>query len=270
MTAKRLTIALFISVLISGIFTLWLSRRVAKSNRGPAPVKRLYVAASRDLNAGEILKPSNMQLTEWPVAVPMTDGFAKLDQVAGRAVLYPLAKGELILGRHLAAAGSGVGLTANIPEGMRAMSVRSDEVVGVAGFLLPGTHVDVLVTYHAAGEPEPKTAMVLEDVAILAAGQQIHPDPDGKPSSVNVVTLLLKPEDSEKVALATSLGTIHFVLRNGSDRTQTGDQPVGLSQLIPLPVPVPPHVAVKPSEDHKPKRYEVETILGNKQVLTSF
>src|SRR6202044_3534668 len=107
-------------------------------------------------------------------------------------VLYPLPKGEPILERQLAAAGSG--LTAKIPSGMRAISVRSDEVVGVAGFLLPGNHVDVLFTSHSDKSPEPRTATVLQDVVVVAAGQQIRPDPEGKPTSVNnVVTLLLTP-----------------------------------------------------------------------------
>ena len=123
-----------------------------------------------------------------------------------RVLLYPLAKGEPIIDRQLAAVGAGAGLTAQIPSGMRAISVRSDEVVGVAGFLLPGTHVDVLMTYHSNASPDPQTLTVLQDVVVLAAGQQIHPDPNGKPVSVNVVTLLLKPEDAEKLVLATSLG----------------------------------------------------------------
>ena len=114
------------------------------------PQKQLYVAASEPLEAGELLKPASLQLVEWPASSPLTGGFTKIDDVAGRVVLYPLPKGEPILERQLAAAGSGAGLTANIPSGMRAISVRSDEVVGVAGFLLPGTHVDVLMTYHSA------------------------------------------------------------------------------------------------------------------------
>lgn len=172
---------------------------------------------------------------------------------------------------HLAAAGAGVGLTANIPSGMRAISVRSDEVVGVAGFLLPGTHVDVLLTYHSDKSPEPRTATVLQDVVILAAGQQIHPDPESKPTSVNVVTLLLKPEDAERIVQATSLGAIHFILRNGADREQMSSPSVGLSDLAGAnagSVDAAP-IITKPIR-HKPKQYQVETILGNKEVVNSF
>jgi pilus assembly protein CpaB len=175
------------------------------------------------------------------------------------------------LERQLAAAGTGAGLTAKIPSGMRAISVRSDDIVGVAGFLLPGTHVDVLMTYHSTASPEPQTLTVLQDVVVLAAGQQTHPEPDGKPISVNVVTLLLKPEDAEKVVLATNLGVIYFVLRNGADGEQAMSPPVGLDQLAGA-APLPPEQgAVTPNgKPLHPRRYEVETILGDKQVIQGF
>src|ERR1017187_2828535 len=148
MSAKRLTISLVIALLVSGLFTFWLSKRVAKTDQ-PAHQKQLYVAAAKALEAGEVLKPGSLQLVEWPSSAPLSGGFARIEDVAGRTVLYPLAKGEPILDRHVAAAGAGVGLSANIPSGMRAISLRSDEVVGVAGFMQPGTHVDVLLTYHS-------------------------------------------------------------------------------------------------------------------------
>jgi pilus assembly protein CpaB len=275
MKAKRLLTALLFAVLVSGLFTFWLSRRVAKAARVDAPKKQLYVAAGKALDAGEMLKPGNLQLVEWPIQTPLTGGFAKVEEAAGRVVLYPLPKGELILERQLAAAGSGAGLTAKIPPGMRAISVRSDEVVGVAGFLLPGTHVDVLMTYHSMTAPEPQTLTALQDVVVLAAGQQIQPQADGKPISVNVVTLLLKPEDAEKLVLATSLGGIHFVLRNGADGGQALSPPVGLTQLAGAPAPASDPAAAlvapitKPTNP-RPKPYEVQTILGDKRVVNDF
>lgn len=269
--AKRLTLALIIALLISGLFTFWLSRRVARAAHAAAPKKQLYVAAGTTLEAGELLKPESLQLVEWPTATPLAGSFTQISQVAGRSVLFPLAKGEPILDRDLAIAGAGVGLTANIPSGMRAISVRSDEVVGVAGFLLPGTHVDVLLTYHSDKTPDARTATVLQDVVILAAGQQTRPNPDGKPMpDSNVVTLLLKPEDAEKVVLATSLGAIHFVLRNGSDREQTSSQAVGLAELAGITAP-PTNAVHTGSRSHtRANGYQVETILGNKQVTNTF
>ncbi len=273
MKAKRLLTALFFAVLISGLFTFWLSRRVAKASRVDVPRKPLYVAAAKSFEAGEILKPGSLQLLEWPAATPLTGGFTRIADVAGRVVLYPLPKGEAILERQLAAAGAGAGLTAKIPTGMRAISVRSDEVVGVAGFLLPGTHVDVLMTYHSVTTPEPQTLTALQDVVVLAAGQQIQPQADGKPISVNVVTLLLKPEDSEKLVLATSLGGIYFVLRNGADEEQAPSPAVGLSQLAGVSTETPNPGAIAPIgklTHAKPRPYEVETILGDKQVINGF
>jgi pilus assembly protein CpaB len=268
MNAKRLTTALVIALLISGLFTFWLSKRVAKIT---APQKLLYVAAGQMFEAGQLVKPGSLQLVEWPSSTPLTGGFTRIEDVAGRTVLYPLAKGEPILDRDLAADGTGVGLTASIPNGMRAISVRSDEVVGVAGFLLPGAHVDVLLTYHSDKSPEPRTTTVLQDVVILAAGQQIHPDPENKPTSVNAVTLLLTPEDAERVVLATSLGAIHFVLRNGADRVKTLSPSIGLAALA-VTSTAPPG-ALKSSRKYlssEPSQYEVETILGDKQVVSSF
>jgi pilus assembly protein CpaB len=272
MKAKRLLTALLFALLVSGLFTFWLSRRVAKAARVNAPHKQLYVAAGKALDAGELLSPGSLQLVEWSAATPLVGGFSKIEDLAGRNVLYPLPNGELILERQLTAAGGGAGLVGKIPPGMRAISVRSDEVVGVAGFLLPGTHVDVLMTYHSVSVPQPHTLTVLQDVVVLAAGQQIRPEPDGKPISVNVVTLLLKPEDTVKLVLATSQGGIYFVLRNGADQGQAVSPPVGLSDLTGDPGPsstamvspllAQPHV--------RPRRYEVQTILGDKQVVDDF
>jgi pilus assembly protein CpaB len=271
MKAKRLFTALLFAVVISGVFTFWLSRRVAKAAHVAAPHKPIYVVAAKALDAGEVLKPGSLQLMEWSAPEPITGGFSKIPDVAGRIVLYPLPKGEPILDRQLAAAGSGAGLTAKIPSGMRAISVRSDEVVGVAGFLLPGSHVDVLMTYHSTAAPEPQTLTALQDVVVLAAGQQIQPQADGKPISVNVVTLLLKPDDAEKLVLATSLGGIYFVLRNGSDEQRAQSPPVGLSQLAGSSAAADSQESAAPTGKLSAKpRYVVETILGDKKVFNGF
>jgi pilus assembly protein CpaB len=260
--------ALLVSLLISGLFTFWLSRRVAKAGHVTAPRKQLIVGAKETLEAGQLLKPENLRLMEWPVS--LSGSVVKIDEIAGRIVLFPIAKDQPILTSYLAPPGVSSGLTAKIPSGMRAVSVRSDEVVGVAGFLLPGTHVDVLLTYHSDKSLDSRTATVLQDVVVAAAGQQIRPDPEGKPTSVNnVVTLLLTPADSEKLVLATSLGAIHFVLRNGTDKEQASSSSVGLDELTgttivsldrDAPVTRPLHA----------KPYQVETVLGDKQVVKTF
>ncbi|HTZ58262.1 MAG TPA: Flp pilus assembly protein CpaB [Acidobacteriaceae bacterium] len=269
MKAKRLMMALLVALVISGVFTFWLSRRIGKSPHVAAPVKQLVVAPQQTIEAGDQLKPGTLRLMEWPVSLP--GSFNKVDAVAGRIALFPIAKDQPILNSYLAPAGAGVGLTAKIPSGMRAVSVRSDEVVGVAGFLLPGTHVDVLLTYHSEKSPDPRTVTVLQDVVVLAAGQQIRPDPEGRPISVtnSVVTFLLNPEDSEKLVLATSLGAIHFVLRNGADSGQESAPSIGIYELTGTPAPSSPGAAAIPAAEQR-KPYQVETILGTKQVVRSF
>lgn len=269
--ARRLMTALFVALIISGLFTFWLSRRVAHTRAVVQPPNQ-YVAAARALDAGEVLKREDLSLIEWPNSHPLSGSFVKIDDVVGRAVLYPLAAGQPILDRQLAAAGSGVGLTTRIPNGMRAIALRSDEVVGVAGFLMPGTHVDVLVTYRDASHPDPITATVLQDAEVLAAGHQVQPDPTGKPSSVDVVTLLLSPEDAEKAVLASAQGSIHFVLRNGGDHREADATPVALGQLASLPSTKTP-LAGRDGGRRKPAApapWVVETLMGSKRSTASF
>lgn len=272
--ARRLMLALVVALLISGLFTFWLSRRFVHASRTPVQPPNQYVAAARALDPGEVIRKEDLTMIDWPRSHPLTGSFGKVDDVVGRAVLYPLSSGQPILDRQLAAAGSGAGLTGRIPTGMRAMALKSDEVVGVAGFLLPGTHVDVLVTYIDQNHPDaqPETATVLQNVEVLAAGHQVQPDPTGKPETVDVVTLLLSPEDAEKAALASEKGTIRFVLRNGGDHTAGVATPVALDQLAALPSVhsrdhafVPTHKAPP-----QPQPWVVETMLGNKRTTVSF
>lgn len=272
MLTKRLLVALVIALIVSGLFTWLLSRRVTKAARVNTPQKQFYVATKEAVDSGDILKAENLQLLEWNAATPLPQSFSKIENVAGRVALSRLSKGQPVLEGQLAAVGAGAGLTAKIPTGMRAISVRSDDFVGVGGFLLPGTHVDVLMTSRTDTSPEPRTSTVLQDVVVLAAGQQIHPDPAGKPVSVNVVTLLLKPEDAEKVVLATSLGGMYFVLRNGSDREQMSTTPVGLGQLTGSVSPMAPTVAGSSVRQASvaPKQYQVETFLGDKKIVNNF
>jgi len=202
--------------------------------------------------------------------------------VIGRSLIYPISEHQPILDRDVAMAGSGIGLTVKIPEGMRAVSVRSNDVVGVAGFLYPGSHVDVLVTSKienvAREASTPRTQTILANVEVLTAGQKIEPDPTGKPETVNVVTLLLKPEDGEKLVLASSQGSIQFVLRNGADKQTPDTKSIDMVQLMnkgiaPIaPVASPKRVVVK-SEARPVKQtvfYEVETISGNKRSVDKF
>src|ERR1700730_15556620 len=180
---------------LAGVITYFFFRRVRISN-SQRRVTQL-VAASSDLSPGVNLAAKDLMLVEWPSDMPLTGSFSKIEDVAGRPLLYPMGARQPILKRDLAAEGSGIGLASKIPMGMRATAVRSNEIVGVAGFLFPGSRVDVLATYSQTGNMGPVTQTILQDVEVLTAGQTIEPDPQGKPETVNVVTLLLNPEDSQ-------------------------------------------------------------------------
>jgi pilus assembly protein CpaB len=258
---RRLTSAFIIALLVAGVFTFWLSQKFTKTRTAPPPVvNSQYVAAAANMEAGQVIKAENLHMVAWPASVPLQGAFNTTQPLVGRIVLYPLAAGEPILERQLSSPGAGNGITVKIPDGMRAIALRTDEVVGVAGFLLPGTHVDVLVTLHPANLPDAVTTTVLQDATVLATGQKTEPDPDGKPTTATVVTILVSPADAERVDLAATQGTVHFVLRNGVDRLEVKDTPVLLSQLTGI---IAPQEKVAPkAEKPAPKPYTVETFMG--------
>ena len=267
MNPKRTLLALTLALFASGLCTWLVSRRLSAQPATQRLPDLPYAAPSRALQAGEVLRPDNIEVVAWPGSLPIDGGFPRTVDVIGRAVLFPLAKGQPILDRDLSALGSGTGLAGKIPDGMRAVALRSDEIVGVAGFLAPGSHLDVLVTYRLEASPEPLTAIVLQNAVVLAAGHQIEPDPEGKTSDVTVVTLLLTPEESERAVLASTQGVIHFVLRNGGDTGRTADTALLLSQLTGHPIAGSatisrPVAAVPTATPAAPKRHEIETVLS--------
>lgn len=247
--------------------TFVLYRTLRKNAGGRADFTQVVVAA-RDLPAGVVLAPEDVKLTEWPSATTLPGSISKIDDVVHRPLLYPLSMKEPVLERNLAAQGSGLGLSVKIPSGMRATSVRSNEVVGVAGFLYPGSHVDVLATFTLPGSTSPVTQTILQDVEVLTAGEKIEPDPQGKPQTVNVVTLLLDAEGSQKLLLASTQGTIQFVLRNSADEKQTAVAPTSLNQLVSTSQqtaaqPVTKAARPLPPEPSKKESFGLEIIRGN-------
>ena len=266
MKTKRMLIALALALLVSVLCTWLVARKLTKPVNPQKNPDAMYAAPSRGLQAGEVLKTEDIELVAWPGSDPVDGAFTQPSQAIGREVLYPLAKGQPILDGDLSAAGSGNGLASRIPDGMRAVALRSDEVVGVAGFLVPGSHLDVLATFHSDISPDPVTALVLQNAVVLAAGHQLEPDPTGKTSDVTVVTLLLTPEQAERAVLASNQGVIHFVLRNGADSSRSGDAPMLLSQLSgQTPVARPAISRTTAATAPVPpaaKRGEIETVLG--------
>src|SRR6266436_427364 len=228
------------------------------------------VATTTELPSGVTLGAKDVALVDWPSDFPLQGSYTKVEDVIGHPLLFSLGPREPVLKRHLAVEGSGIGLSGRIPPGMRATAVRSNEIVGVAGFLYPGSHVDVLATYTVPGNPGNITQTVLQDVEILAAGQTIEPDPQGKPQQVNVVTLLLNPDDSQKIQLAGTQGSIQFVLRNGTDGKNVELHPTYLDQLAGLvKAPTRPVKVTKRAPAPEP-RYVLEVIQGTKSTLHKF
>jgi pilus assembly protein CpaB len=255
--------------------TYFFSRRVRLSRSQHATTA--IVAAVNDLPSGASLTAKDVEMVDWPTNLPLAGSFDKIDDVIGKPLLYPVVAREPILKRDLGVEGSGIGISGKIPTGMRATAVRSNEIVGVAGFLYPGSRVDVLATYTPpGGRSGPVTQTVLQNVEVLTAGQTIEPDPQGKPETVNVVTLLVSPEDSQKLQLASSQGTIQFVLRSGVDQKNVELHPTRLEQLASLENSAPPPTTqgapkrvVRKTEPAKPP-YVLEVIQGTKRTEEKF
>lgn len=266
--ARRVALALLVALVLalSVVYVTW--RKISSSNRpAPPPPPIEYVTAAHPMEPGETLRAKDLSLINWPRSNPLNGAFVHVQDVVGRSLLYPVVPGQPILDQQLAALGSGIGLTGEIPQGMRAVALHSDSVVGVDGFLMPGTHVDVLVTYHQGNEATPITATVLQNVEVLATGHQTQPDPSGKPSDVDVVTLLLSPQDAEKAVLAAAQGSIHFMLRNGRDDVNPKAAPVDVDELAGAPVRMKRRRLAMP---RPPKPWVVETYMGTKVTTESF
>ncbi len=276
MDTRRIVVALVVALVLAGGAAYFFSSRLRQF--GPSIQIIKVVATAKELPAGVVMKAEDLTLVDWPSTIPLTGSFSKPEEVVGRSLLYPLGNREPVLDSALAVAGSGYGITAKIPTGMRATSVRSNEIVGVAGFLFPGSHVDVLATLRPMGSDSPVTITILQDVEVLTAGQRIQPDPEGKPQTVNVVTLLLNPVDSEKLLLASTQATVQFVLRSGADKERIETKPVSMDELIytmkkDKPAPVPAHRFRREAPKAAPKPpdfYTVEVIHGDKRSVEKF
>ncbi len=244
-------------------------------NRGGMPSLRTVsiVTAAKKLPAGVALKASDLELISWPANIPLPGAYHAIPPLAGRPLIYPLSASEPVLKKDLAIPGAGIGLAVHIPPGMRATSVKSNAVVGVAGFLFPGSHVDVLATFHnnQPGMPlkQPLTQTILQNVEVLTAGEEIQPDPAGKPHTVSVVTLLLHPVDAEKLLLASASSSIQFVLRNGADAKTLQPPPIRLGQLLNGQTPPPARHGWRPHLPPKPLNV-VQMIQGTKRSEVKF
>jgi pilus assembly protein CpaB len=203
-------------------------------NASHASTLSTVVAVANSIPAGAKLQEKDLRLVKMPVTDVPPGAFHSTIDAAGRAARVPMAKGELVMTAKLADLNGGAGLSALIPAGMRAVSVKVNDVIGVAGFVTPGTHVDVVLTgqpARSAGD-DPAATTILENVQVLAAGQNLpRGGNDTEPQNVAVITLLVSPEDAQKLALATQEGKIQLALRNPLDGDNVKTTTVRNSQL---------------------------------------
>ncbi len=276
MGTRRLGFALVAALVISLGLTSVFYLRITRTQASARPKTKRIIAAAVPLQPGSPIVAENLTEINWPENVPLEGLIEKKEDAAGHVLMYAVAANQPVLRRDLAASTS-LGLAAKIPDGMRATAVKTNEVTNVAGFVFPGSRVDVLVTFKPEYNNAATTATrtVLQNVQVLSTGTKMDPDPNGKPENVTVVTLLVTPEESEKLALAQTQGTIHFAMRNGADSASADVAPVDLAELAGVEKkPTKPEVthrkpvaaAVKPPEIF----YSVETVINGKTTVSKF
>jgi len=261
---QRLLTILVAAFVIAGICALIVSRMVSTRTAAARPVASTkIVAAASDIKLGTVLAAGDLTTAE--IVGPLPSG-AILNQkdAIGRGVIANLYKGEPILESRLAAPGSGGGLAATIPVGKRACAVRVDEVVGVAGFVTPGMRVDVLVSGvppSTQGGEGTVTKTILQNIEVLSAGTDIQKDAEGKPQQVQVVNLLVTPDQAQTLSLA-SQQKIQLVLRNPLDTEVAQVSSTAMSRLFVDSGAPQAHVVRKAAPVQKPPEFSVEVING--------
>jgi len=273
MGTRRLGFALVAALVISLGITSVFYARITRTQASARPKTKRIIAAAVALQPGTPITAENLTEIDWPVNVPLEGLIEKKEEVTGHVLMYAVAVQQPVLRRDLASSAS-LGLSAKIPDGMRATAVKTNEVTNIAGFIFPGSHVDVLVTLKPENIASTETRTVLQNVLVLSTGTKMDPDPNGKPENVNVVTLLVTPEQSEKLALAQNQGTIHFVLRNGGDSASPDVRPVDIAELAGIAKkqlePVVKHVKQVAAVVKLPEVYTVETVVNGKITVTKF
>ena len=210
----------------------------------PANQAGRIVVAGADINLGQRLTPEMLKLAEWPAANVPKNAFIDPAKLNGRVLRTSMLAGEALSEAKLAPAGTMGGLSALITEGKRAITVRVNDVVGVAGFALPGNYVDIIVSTQkeAVGAASPReesiSKIVLERILVLAVAQEVNRD-ETKPRVVNAVTLEVTPSQAETLDLARSVGTLSLALRNQVDPNSAETAGATKLTLLPAAAPVP-------------------------------
>ena len=249
-------------------------RNFAGSNSNSASVA--VVVAANDIDVGAKLAAKDVRVVNLPPTAIPPGAFSNPAKVLNRGAILPIGKGEFILSSKLAALNAGAGLPSLIPPGMRAVSVRVNDVVSVAGFVQPGTRVDVMATGTQGSGGQPQTITVLQNVAVIAVGGSLLERLTSGESNAPVITLLVSPDDAQRLALASQEGRIQLALRNPLDTKKEGIGATHVSSLYPG--------EKLPAADAKPKvhkmtakvsaplnaPYQVEMIRGSKRDETKF
>jgi pilus assembly protein CpaB len=259
-TLLWLGLALVVAFLASRYVYLQLQQAQTAGMAGKAMKLTQIVAAVGPLKMGQRLELGDLKLVDWPEGKQPKGSFSRREDCVGRALIVPVAEGGAILEQELAPREAGAGLAVAIPVGMRAVSVGVDDVVAVAGFVTPGTFVDVLAT--GSGPRGPVTRTILEHIRVLAVGQQVQADSTGKPQTAPVVTLLVTPEQAQSLTLASTEGRIHMALRNAGDAANATPPPAQGANLFRGAAPLP--AARKAPQREPPPRYKVEVIRDEK------
>jgi pilus assembly protein CpaB len=246
-----LGVSLVFALVVSSVF-YQMTARSSGAKRVEATDQKDVVVATRPLGVGWMIKPADVKIEKVPSDAFPKGAFAKVEDVLDRPVISNILLDEPIQDGRLAPKGSGLGLAPTIPVGMRAVTVRVNDVAGISGFVLPGMKVDVLVTGHPPNGDSTMTTTCLQNMLVLSAGTTMTPDPRGQTINAPTVTLLVDPEQAETLTLANSEGRIQFVLRNSSDQTIEKTTGRFVSELYGSARK--PAAPVKPEAAPRPKR----------------
>jgi pilus assembly protein CpaB len=269
MRNKRLIIALTGAV-VCGLIGVMLITRYLSSVQAYTKDLGNVVVAKTEIQLGEKIAAEHLALAPIPNGSAPEGAFRNMEKLIGRVAIMPVGVREVITNTKLAPEGMGAGLSAVIPEGYRAMTVKVDDVVGVSGFVMPGSFVDVIAVIlpppqQGAANQGPISKIVLQNIKVLASGTKIDsPENQREPSAVKAVTLQVTPEQAEKLVLATNEGKLQLVMRNYTDQEGTQTKGANKASLLSgdgyVPQPAPPSeqvVTAKPVQPRPVKRAPV-------------
>jgi pilus assembly protein CpaB len=267
---KRFLLVVAFALVVALAASYVVFQQLEKGIRTAASARAAKVlVAARDLPVGTLLKSEDLRVVEWS-GTPPAYAVARSEDAVGRGVVANIYAGEPVHPMRLAATGAGGGLAATIPLGKRAVAVRVNDIVGVAGFVSPGMRVDLLASGNppnATGNLGTQTRTVLQNIEVLSAGQNIQKDAEGKPVAVQVVNLLVSPEDAEKLSLAGTDTKIQLVLRNPLDTETTKPPGTALAYILQggAPAKPEPKQAAPKAAPRPPAPPKVEIIFGSKK-----